>query len=229
MKTIILTGAAGNLGTVVTNTLLKQGYRIAAAVYDQQSLDSMPKHENLSAEIVDLESASQSAAFVKNCIAKYENVDGAFLLAGGFAMGGIEEVTLSDIHAQMKLNFETAFNIATPLFHHLSEKGSGKIVFVGSRPSLVAAAGKDMIAYGLSKSMLFKYAEYLNAAAKGKNVTATVIVPSTIDTPANRKSMPDADFNKWVKPEYIADTLVFLMSEAASVIREPVLKLYNNA
>ena len=86
-----------------------------------------------------------------------------------------------------------------------------------------------MIAYGLSKSLLLKLAEYLNEEAKGKNVTATVIVPSTLNTPANRKSMPDADASKWVDPEHLAGILEFVVSENAAPLRELVLKVYNNS
>jgi NAD(P)-dependent dehydrogenase (short-subunit alcohol dehydrogenase family) len=86
-----------------------------------------------------------------------------------------------------------------------------------------------MVAYTLAKSLLFKFAELLNQDAKGKNVTATVIVPSTIDTPANRNSMPNANPSNWVKPQEIAGILEFIVSEQASSLREPVLKIYNNA
>jgi len=108
------------------------------------------------------------------------------------------------------------------------DKNNGKIVFVGARPAIQASAGKNLIAYGLSKSLLFKLAEYLNAEAKGKNVTVSVVVPSTIDTEPNRKSMPDAHFEKWVKPEALAEVLEFMISDKGSVLREIVLKVYNN-
>jgi NAD(P)-dependent dehydrogenase (short-subunit alcohol dehydrogenase family) len=111
----------------------------------------------------------------------------------------------------------------------MKENGSGRIVFIGSRPALEAKAGKELIAYGLSKSLLFKLAEYINAEAKGKNVTATVVVPSTIDTPLNRKNMPDANPDKWVKPEALANILEFIVSDKSSPLRETVLKVYNNS
>ena len=76
--------------------------------------------------------------------------------------------------------------------------GSGRLVFIGSRPAFEATQGKNLIAYGLSKSLLFTLAEYLNEEARGKNVTATVVVPSTLDTPMNRKSMPETDPAVWV-------------------------------
>ena len=86
-----------------------------------------------------------------------------------------------------------------------------------------------MIAYGLTKSLIFRLAELMNDEAKGTDVVATVIAPSTIDTPENRKAMPDVDSSKWVKPENIAAIIYFYCSEAAAVIREPVIKTYNNA
>ena len=88
---------------------------------------------------------------------------------------------------------------------------------------------KGMVAYGLAKSLIFRLAELMNDEAKGHNVVISVIVPSTIDTPQNRSSMPDADFNKWVKAEAIADTIYFYCTPQGSILREPVIKVYNNA
>ena len=105
----------------------------------------------------------------------------------------------------------------------------GRLVFIGSRPSLVAKQGKNNIAYALSKSLLFKLAEFLNEEAANKNVVASVVIPSTIDTPQNRKSMPDADYNKWVKPEKIAETIAFICSEEATPLRESIFKVSGNA
>jgi NAD(P)-dependent dehydrogenase (short-subunit alcohol dehydrogenase family) len=81
----------------------------------------------------------------------------------------------------------------------------------------------------LSKSLLFKLAEFLNEEGKNKNVVTSVIVPSTIDTPANRESMPDADPNNWVKAEEIADVLEFICSDKGNVLRESVYKVYGNS
>jgi len=94
---------------------------------------------------------------------------------------------------------------------------------------LNAAQGKGLIAYGLSKSLLFKLAEFLNEDAKGKNVTVTVVAPSTLDTPLNRQSMPDVNPGISVKPSALAEILEFIVSDKSSVLRETVLKVYNNA
>jgi NAD(P)-dependent dehydrogenase (short-subunit alcohol dehydrogenase family) len=136
---------------------------------------------------------------------------------------------LEDIKKQVSLNFDTAYNVTRPLYSHMLQNNNGRIVFVGARPALNAAQGKGLVAYGLSKSLLFKLADFLNEDAKGKNVTVTVVVPSTLDTPLNRKSMPDVNPDIWVKPSALAEILEFVVSDKSSVLRENVLKVYNNA
>lgn len=229
MKTVIITGASGNLGLAVTNLFLEKGYRVVATVTSEESKETLPPHERLQIEIIDLTNEAAVTSLLNNVVEQYGNVEAALLLVGGFAMGNISVTKLDDIKKQISLNFDTAYNVARPVFEHMLHRNSGRLVFIGSRPALKAADGKNMIAYSLSKSLLFKLAEYLNEEARGKNITATVIVPSTIDTPANRKSMPDVNPGKWVKPEALAEILEFVCSEKASVLRETVLKVYNNA
>ncbi|HEY8734286.1 MAG TPA: hypothetical protein VIL90_06945, partial [Puia sp.] len=95
--------------------------------------------------------------------------------------------------------------------------------------ALNPAQGKGLIAYALSKSLLFRLAEYLNEEAKGINVSVNVVVPSTLDSSLNRKSMPEANPDNWVKPAEIAEILEFLVSDKAKSLKETVLKIYNNA
>ncbi len=124
---------------------------------------------------------------------------------------------------------ETAYYTARPLFNHMMQHGYGRIVLIGSKPALQSAAGKNVLAYAITKNMLFKLAELLNETAKGTNVVTSVIAPSTIDTEANRRDMPDADTSKWVKAEQIAELMDFICSDKGDAIREPVFKMYNNA
>src|SRR6185503_10072609 len=88
-KTVIITGAGGNLGTAVTDLFLSRGYRIIATVYSEAELKELPQHKNLKAEVVDLSKEDLAEAFVKKCIADLKNIDAALLLVGGFAMGNI--------------------------------------------------------------------------------------------------------------------------------------------
>jgi NAD(P)-dependent dehydrogenase (short-subunit alcohol dehydrogenase family) len=110
----------------------------------------------------------------------------------------------------------------------MMKQGHGRIFIIGSKAGLTSKDGKGVVAYGLAKSLLFRLAELMNAEAKGKNVVTSVIVPSTIDTPQNRESMPDSDFEKWVKAESIADIIYWYCTDEAAMLREPVIKVYNN-
>lgn len=229
MKTVIITGANGHLGTAVTNTFLDKGYRVMATVINEAMRKDFPAHENLIVQVVDLSNAEAAGNFVAAAIDQYKTIDGGLLLVGGFAMGDINTTSMKDIHQQIALNFETAYHVAQPLFQHMMNNNTGRLVFIGARPALEASQGKGLLAYGLSKSLLFKLADYLNASAKGKNITVTVVAPSTLDTPLNRKSMPDVDPEVWVKPSALAEILEFVVSEKNTPIRESVIKVYNNA
>lgn len=229
MKTVIITGANGNLGSAVTKEFLDKGYRVIATVMAENMRAEAGSHPNLLTEVVDLGDETIVAGFVEKILAELPAIDAALLLVGGFAMGNLSSTSVADISKQISLNFETAYRIARPLFAHMQANGHGRIVFIGARPALEAAQGKDLIAYGLSKSLLFKLAEYMNAEARGTNVTATVVAPSTLDTALNRQSMPGVDPATWVKPAALAELLEFIVSDKAHPLRETVLKVYNNA
>lgn len=228
-KTVIITGANGNLGSAVTRAFLDKGYFVIATVADQAMIKDMPVIEGLETVVVDLSKEEDAGAFVRNQIQKHGPITAALLLVGGFAMGNIANTPASEIKKQITLNFETAYHVVRPLFGHMMENGSGRIVLIGARPAINPSQGKNLLAYGLSKSLLFKLAEFLNEEAKGKNVAVAVAAPSTLDTELNRKSMPKANPNDWVKPEALAEVLEFVVSDNASILREPILKVYNNA
>ena len=229
MKNVIITGANGNLGTAVTKTFLDKGYKVIATIAEEKMRKDIAGHENMRVNVVNLMNEEESNRFVEKSISENGQIDAALLLVGGFAAGNMSKTSIGDVHAQITLNFNTAYHVAKPLFAHMMEKGNGRIVFIGSRPALEATAGKSLVAYGLSKSLLFKLADYMNAEAKGKDVVITVVAPSTLDTEQNRKSMPDTDPEKWVKPSALAEILEFVVSEKSSPLRETVLKVYNNA
>lgn len=229
MKTAIVTGASGNMGQAVIKKFITEGYKVIGTIIPNDPVPLELPSEKLEKVVVDLMREDDSEKFINNIIAKYGSVDAAVLTVGGFAMGSVVETKTSDIAKQYKLNFETAYNVARPIFSQMLKQHNGRIFIIGSKPGLSAANGKGMVAYGLAKSLIFRLAELMNGEAKGTNVVTSVVVPSTIDTPQNRKSMPDADPDKWVKPEAIADVIYFYCTDAAAVLREPVIKVYNNA
>lgn len=228
-KTVIITGANGNLGAAVIQTFLEKNYTVVATVATEGAKSDMPVHNNLKVQAVNLTSEEETAVFTQNAISKYKEIDAALLLVGGFAMGNIGTTAIADIYKQFSINFDTAYHVVRPLFQHMLHNGRGRIIFIGARPALEAAAGKQLLAYGLSKSLLFKLAEYLNEEAKGKNIVTTVVVPSTLDTALNRSSMPGVNPDNWVKPAALAEILEFVVSDTATALRETILKVYNNA
>ncbi len=228
-KTIIITGANGNLGVATVKKFLDEGYKVIAVSRSGEQLGFAASHENFELREVDLSDEKTAEGFIEELISLLGRIDGALFLAGGFAMGDINATDGEALRKMISLNFETAYFIARPLFRHMLGNGYGRLVFIGARPALKPEQGKGALAYALSKSLLFQLAELLNAEAKGKNVVASVVVPSTIDTAINRRSMPDANFAGWVQPEQIAGILELICSEKGDVIREPVYKLYNNS
>jgi NAD(P)-dependent dehydrogenase (short-subunit alcohol dehydrogenase family) len=229
VKNIIITGANGNLGLTVTKKFLEKGYRVIATVIHEDAKMDLGLHNNLQAEVVNLAGEEETNAFAQRVLDKYKKIDAVVMLVGGFAVGNICSTTMQAIRKQISLNFETAYHVARPLFQHMIQNNFGRLIFIGARPALNPETGKGLLAYSLGKSLIFKLADILNEEARGKNVTASVIVPGTIDTAANRKSMPDTNPDEWVKTEQLADVLDFVISEAGSALRETVLKVYNNA
>jgi NAD(P)-dependent dehydrogenase (short-subunit alcohol dehydrogenase family) len=228
-KVILITGANGNLGTATVKKFLEEGYRVIAVDQSDTHLGFAASNSNFEWRTVDLGSEKTVEAFIGELIQKYGKLDGALLLVGGFAMGGIDITDGSALKKMYSLNFETAYFAARPLFAHMAQNGYGRLVFIGARPALKPEQGKTAVAYALTKSMLFTFAGILNATAKGKNVVASVVTPSTIDTPLNRQSMPETNPENWVKPEQIAGVLEFICSDKGLALREPIYKVYNNA
>ena len=229
MKTVVITGAAGYLGTAVVQEFLGKDYRVLATVNIDPAKSGLSEHPGLQVFKVDLTNEKEATDFAQRAIQEYGPIDAALLLAGGFAAGGIAETSAADLHGQIALNFETAFHITRALFAHMKENKKGRIVFIGARPAILPSQAKKMVAYGLAKSLLFRLAEVLNEGAKGLDLNVSVVVPSTLDTPANRKAMPDANPDNWVSLSDLAGTLEFLVSEKSIALRETVLKVYNKA
>ena len=229
MSTIILTGANGNLGPTVARRLLKDGYRIIATIGSHGSGELTEGHM-FEIKQVDLMNGSQTREFIKSVINQYPDLQAAVLLVGGFAMGNLSEISEEMLNKMIRLNFLTAFNMVRNLLpFFLDRPEGGQFVLMGSRPGLNPKQGKNFFGYTISKSMVFSLADIINTEGKDKNVSATVIVPSIIDTKENRQNMPEADFSNWVPADVVADTISFTLSETGRMMRETVIKIYNKS
>ncbi|MEQ1676750.1 MAG: SDR family NAD(P)-dependent oxidoreductase [Chitinophagaceae bacterium] len=229
MKNIIVTGSSGNLGRAVVKKFVAEGYRVSGTVLPGDLLPSEIQDDKFEKTVVDLLDENSGEKFVAEIVSKHGEVTAAVLTVGGFAQGNIAATTTADVLKQYKLNFETAYNIARPVFMQMLKQNNGRIFLIGSKPGLTAEAGNGMVAYGLAKSLLLRLAELMNLEAKGKNVVTSVVIPGTIDTPQNRIGMPGADFDNWVRPEDIASVIHYYCTEEAKALREPVIKVYGNA
>jgi NAD(P)-dependent dehydrogenase (short-subunit alcohol dehydrogenase family) len=228
-KNVIITGAAGNLGEAAVKKFLALDYTVIVTVSPGKKLGyDTPAPVDL--HELDLTDETAVEKFAKRVILAYGGIHAVLLLVGGYASGKTAETDHALISKMHKLNFDTAYFLARPIFVRMcNQPDGGRLIFVGSRPSLIAKQGKNNVAYALAKSLLFKLAEFLNVEGSSSNVVSTVVVPSTIDTPQNRSSNPGANFDDWVKSEAIAEAMAFICSEEGKVLREPVFKVYGNA
>ncbi len=226
MKTVIVTGAAGNLGQAVVKKFIAEGCRVIGTV-TKKGADSYTDPQ-LEVHAVNLTDDKETQQFVENIISKFSVIDVAVLTVGGFATGNMANTSATDLLQQFQLNFETAFNAARPIFLQMLQQKKGKIFLIGSKPGLSSLHSNGMIAYSLSKSLLFRLADLMNEEAKGTPVFTAVVVPDTIDTPQNRHAMPNADVAAWVTPENIATAIYNYTTDDAAIVKEPVLKVFSN-
>jgi NAD(P)-dependent dehydrogenase (short-subunit alcohol dehydrogenase family) len=227
-RTILITGASGNLGKEVVQLLHAEGHTLLAT-YHLHEPDPGIQQQLAFCVKVNLQEENETNLVIQNLTQQFPNLDAALLLAGGYEGSSISNTTMTLINNQFAQNFKTAWNVARPMMDHFKKKGQGQFVLMGSRPALSPEAGKHSVAYALSKSLLFSLSDIINAEAKGTEITSSVVVPSTMDTPSNRNDMPDADFSKWVKAEDVAKTISFILSDVGRQMRQAVYKIYNKA
>jgi NAD(P)-dependent dehydrogenase (short-subunit alcohol dehydrogenase family) len=228
-KTILITGAAGNLGGAVLKKFLENDFQIAALVSDKHG-SSLKTTSKLKIFPLDLLDENKVQKAVRQVVEVFGNIDMAVLTAGGFAMGGLADTGEEELNKMYRLNFLTAYHIARQVFLQMQEQeDGGQVIFTGSRPAIHPGSAGDMLSYAFSKSLVFRLAEVINEDGKGSGITASVIVPGTIDTPQNREAMPDADFTAWVSASEIADNVYHLSTPAGKQLRESIIKVYGES
>jgi 3-oxoacyl-[acyl-carrier protein] reductase len=217
-KVVVITGASGALGKVVAEAALARGARIAGVDYAASQLPATEKRIELGG--VDLSDAVSAKKAIDAAVAHFGRLDALVNIAGGFAFETVADGDPQTWQRMYALNVLTALNASRSAIPHLVASGAGRIVNVGAMGALQAGSG--MGAYAASKAGVHRLTEALAAEWKGK-ITVNAVLPSTIDTPANRASMPKADFGKWVTPQELADVILFLASDAASAVTGALL------
>jgi NAD(P)-dependent dehydrogenase (short-subunit alcohol dehydrogenase family) len=217
-KIIVVTGAMGALGRVVVRTALGRGARVVAV--DFSAPVGAASANLLQLGHVDLGDATQAVAAINAGATHFGALDALVNIAGGFVYETVTDGDVQSWQRMYQLNAMTALNASRAAIPHLIKSSSARIVNVGAMGALQAGAG--MGAYAASKSAVHRLTEALAAELKGK-VNVNAVLPSTIDTPANRASMPSADFAKWVTPAELANVILFLVSDEASAVTGALL------
>jgi 3-oxoacyl-[acyl-carrier protein] reductase len=217
-KVVVVTGASGALGKVVAEVALARGARVAGVDHAASQIPATANRIELGG--VDLTDAAQAKKAIDTVVAHFGRLDALINIAGGFAFETVAEGDPKTWQRMYALNVLTALNASQSALPHLAASRSGRIVNVGAMGAL--QAGPGMGAYAASKAGVHRLTEALAAEWKGK-ITVNAVLPSTIDTAANRASMPTADFEKWVTPEELANVILFLASDAASAVTGALL------
>jgi NAD(P)-dependent dehydrogenase (short-subunit alcohol dehydrogenase family) len=212
-KVLIVTGALGALGKVVAEVAQSRGARIAGIDHAPSQIPATPERIEIGG--VDLSDAAQAATTVDAAAKHFGRLDALINIAGGFAFESVGDGDIKTWQRMYALNVLTALNTSRAALPHLAASTAGRIVNIGAMGAL--QAGNGMGPYAASKAGVHRLTEALASEWKGK-VTVNAVLPSIIDTKANRADMPKADFSKWVTPLELAEVILFLASDAASGI-----------
>jgi NAD(P)-dependent dehydrogenase (short-subunit alcohol dehydrogenase family) len=224
-RTAIVTGGTGGLGAAVTQRLLDDGFRVVVPWFDERELERVQEQDRLElvqADLTDPDSAKNVVATAGDSLRALVN------LVGGFAMGGrVHETPVDEFEKQLRLNLRPTYLMTAAAIPVLLAAGGGAIVCVSSRAAVRPFAGAA--GYITAKRGVLAFVDALHEEYRDDNIRTNAILPSTIDTPANRKSMPDADFDTWVKPEEIARVIALLCSDDAGVTSGGHVPVYGRA
>ena len=212
-KVLVISGALGALGKVVADTAQARGARVAGI--DHAPAQSEPTPDRIEFGGVDLTDAAQAKKAIDAAAAHFGRLDALINIAGGFVFETIADGSDNSWQRVHAMNLLTALNASQAALPYLARESTGRIINIGAMGALQAGAG--MGPYAASKDGVHRLTEALAAEWKGK-VTVNAVLPSTIDTAANRASMPNADFAKWVRPIELAEVILFLASDAASAV-----------
>ncbi len=225
---VIVTGGTGGLGSAVVGALVGAGATCHVPYIHEQEAARFPLRDHAQVKLLAGVNLTDEAAVAR----LYDAVPklwASIHLAGGFAMKPAGQTTKADLMQQIEMNFITAFLCCAAAVNAMSRAGGGRIVNVAARPALEPRLGAGMSAYAASKAAVAAFTQALAEEVANDGILVNAVVPSIMDTPANRAAMPKADHSVWPKVEEVAATILFLASPENTVTRGGLVPVYGKS
>ena len=227
-KQVLLTGGTGGLGMGVTPLVVAEGAKVTIPYRHEQDIEQLKKilspAEFETIRFVSVDLTDETA--VKQLIEEMGRVDVLIHLVGGFAMGKVHEYSFADWQKDFDLNLNTTFLVCKYSLAKMLQQGYGRIVTVGAKGAVEPNA--QLGAYCASKAGVVALTKAIAEETKEMDITANCVLPTVIDTPANREQMGTENVDQWVKPESLGKVICFLASEAAKDLRGAAVPVYGN-
>jgi NAD(P)-dependent dehydrogenase (short-subunit alcohol dehydrogenase family) len=222
-RTAVITGGTGALGQAVVTRLLADGVRCHVSWKFERELAGFPHRDAVTLHELDCGSEADVSAFY----AGLDALDASIHIVGGFAMAALEDTRRDDFVAMFELNAVTAFLCCREAVRRMRAGGGGQIVNVAARPALQPVGG--MIAYTTAKAAVASLTQCLAEEVRDAGICVNAILPSILDTPANRSAMPDADFERWPKPAEAAAAIAYLAGPDNRLTSGALVPIYGRA
>jgi NAD(P)-dependent dehydrogenase (short-subunit alcohol dehydrogenase family) len=232
-RVVLVAGGTGGLGRAVSLAFLEEGVRVVVTYRKQEELDTLKKLAagngfHLEAYDVDVTDEADVSKLVEGIVVRHGRLDAMVNTVGGYA-GGVKlwELDTKVFDQMLALNLRAGYALSRAAVRVMLKQGSGAIVNVAAKAAIDHGAGAA--AYAASKAAAVAMIDSLGEDLKGTGIRVNSVLPNIIDTEANRKAMPKADFSKWPKPEDIAHVIVFLCGEGAKVIHGAAVPVFGNS
>jgi len=232
-KTVLVAGGTGGLGNAVSLAFLEEGARVVVTYRKEEEYAALKKNAGakasaLEGSLVDVTDERATTEFVAGVVARHGRLASLVNTVGGYA-GGVTlwELETKVFDTMLSLNLRSGYAMARAVLPAMLKQRHGSIVNVAAKAAFDHGAGAA--AYAASKAAAVAMMDSLAADVKGTGVRVNSILPSIIDTATNRRAMPNADFAAWPKPEEIAQVILFLCSDSATVIHGAAVPVYGNS